>query len=88
MIVLLAGFVFDWEHALYGLVMIYVSGLAAEVTVEGTDIFRTAMIVTDCPQDVAQEIMTVMERGVTFLSGKGCLYGNRTGCLVLCGDQI
>ena len=58
-IVLLAGFVFDWEHALYGLVMIYVSGLAAEVTVEGTDIFRTAMIVTNCPQEVAREIMTV-----------------------------
>lgn len=80
-IVLLAGFIFDWEHALYGLVMIYVSGLAAEVTVEGTDIFRTAMIVTDCPQEVAQEIMTVMERGVTFLSGKGAYTGTERDVL-------
>ena len=74
-IVLLAGFVFDWEHALYGLVMIYVSGLAAEVVVEGTDIFRTAMIVTNCPQEVANEILTNMERGVTFLTGKGAYTG-------------
>jgi len=76
LIVLLAGLVFDWEHALYGLVMIYVSGLAAEVTVEGSGIYRTAMIVTSCPQEVAQEILAVMERGVTFLSGKGAYTGN------------
>lgn len=74
-IVLLAGFVFDWEHALYGLVMIYVSGLAAEVVLEGTDVFRTAMIVTNSPQEVAQEILTNMERGVTYLSGKGAYTG-------------
>ncbi len=54
LIVLLAGFVFDWEHALYGLVMIYVSGLAAEVVVEGTDVFRTAIIVTNCTAGSSQ----------------------------------
>lgn len=74
-IVLLAGFVFDWEHALYGLVMIYVSGLAAEVILDGTDVFRTAMIVTSSPQEVAQEVLTNMERGVTFLTGKGAYTG-------------
>jgi len=57
------------------LVMIYVSGLAAEVTVEGSGIYRTAMIVTSCPQEVAQEILAVMERGVTFLTGKGAYTG-------------
>ncbi len=70
-VVLAAGFVFGWEFALYGLVMIYVSGLAAEVTTEGSSVFRTAIIVTHFPQDVAQKIMTEMERGVTFLSGRG-----------------
>jgi uncharacterized membrane-anchored protein YitT (DUF2179 family) len=75
LVVLLAGFVFDWEHALYGLVMIYVSGLAAEVIVEGTDVFRTAIIVTSSPQEVAREILTNMERGVTFLAGKGAYTG-------------
>ena len=70
-VVLAAGFVFGWEFALYGLVMIYVSGLAAEVTTEGGSVFRTAIIVTLCPQEVAQKIMSEMERGVTFLSGRG-----------------
>jgi uncharacterized membrane-anchored protein YitT (DUF2179 family) len=74
-VVLAAGFVFGWEFALYGLVMIYVSGLAAEVTTEGGSVFRTAIIVTQCPQEVAQKIMSEMERGVTFLSGRGAYTG-------------
>jgi uncharacterized membrane-anchored protein YitT (DUF2179 family) len=74
-VVLAAGLVFDWEHALYGLVMIYVSGLAAEVAAEGTDVFRTAMIVTSAPQQVAAQILTEMERGVTFLNGRGAYTG-------------
>ncbi len=74
-VVLAAGFVFGWEFALYGLVMIYVSGLAAEVAAEGSSVFRTAMIVTACPTEVAQQIMSEMERGVTFLSGRGAYTG-------------
>jgi uncharacterized membrane-anchored protein YitT (DUF2179 family) len=74
-VVLAAGLVFDWEHALYGLVMIYVSGLAAEVAAEGTDVFRTAMIVTAKPQEVAEQILSEMERGVTFLTGRGAYTG-------------
>lgn len=70
-VVLAAGFVYGWDYALYGLVMIYVSGLAAEVVTEGSRIFRTAMIVTDKSDEVAQRIMDEMERGVTFLTGKG-----------------
>ena len=48
-VVLAAGFVYGWEFALYGLVMIYVSGLAAEIATEGSSVFRTALIVTDHP---------------------------------------
>jgi uncharacterized membrane-anchored protein YitT (DUF2179 family) len=74
-VVLAAGFVFGWIYALYGLVMIYVSGLAAEVVTEGTSVFRTAMIVTNNPNEVAEKIMVEMERGVTFLSGRGAYTG-------------
>lgn len=75
LVVLLAGFVFGWEKALYGLVMIYVSGLAAEVSSEGSDVFRTAMIVTNQPDQVSAKIMQLMERGVTILSGTGAYTG-------------
>ena len=70
-VVLGAGFVFGWTKALYGLVLIYVSGIAAEIALQGTNIIRTAMIVTTQRDAIAQAIMTDMERGVTILSGKG-----------------
>ena len=74
-VVLAGGFAFDWRHALYGLVVIYVSGIAAEAVSEGSSIFRTAMIVTNQPQEVAEKIMGVLERGVTVLSGTGAYTG-------------
>lgn len=70
-VVLLGGFIFDWERALYGLAVIYVSGLAAEIAFEGRAIFRTAMIVTDKPEEIAHAIFDSLERGVTMLHGAG-----------------
>lgn len=76
LVVLLGGIAFGWEKALYGLVVIYVSGLAAEMVSEGQSIFRTAMIITSKPDEVADVIMNDMERGVTILSGTGAYTGN------------
>lgn len=71
LVMLGAGFVFGWTKALYGLVLIYVSGIAAEVTLQGTNIIRTAMIVTTQTEAIAKQIMDDLGRGVTILSGKG-----------------
>ena len=70
-VVLAGGFTFGWEKALYGLVVIYVSGLAAEMASEGSSIFRTAIIITSAPEAVITEITQTLERGVTILEGKG-----------------
>ncbi len=74
-VILAAGFIFSWENALYALVTTYVSGLAAEMVLEGSGVFRTAMIVTTCPEKVASQIMTILERGVTVLDGTGAYTG-------------
>jgi uncharacterized membrane-anchored protein YitT (DUF2179 family) len=74
-VILAAGFVFGWANALYALVATYVSGLAAEAVLEGSGVYRTAMIVTACPERVAQDIMTILERGVTILNGTGAYTG-------------
>lgn len=74
-VILAAGFVFGWENALYALVTTYVSGLAAEMVLEGSGVFRTALIVTSSPDTVAQQIMSVLERGVTVLEGTGAYTG-------------
>jgi uncharacterized membrane-anchored protein YitT (DUF2179 family) len=71
LIMFLAGLSFSWENALYALVMLYISGIAAESTSQGSNVARTAMIVTNQPEQVASRVMMEMERGVTLLSGRG-----------------
>lgn len=71
LVVLGAGFVFGWTNALYGLVLIYVSGVAAEIALQGTNVIRTAIIVTAETEAVTRAIMHDLERGVTILSGTG-----------------
>ncbi len=74
-VVLAGGFAFGWKEALYGLLVIYVSGVAAEMASEGSGVFRTVLIVTNKPDEVASAVLTVLERGVTILSGKGAYTG-------------
>ena len=71
LVVLASGFAFGWERALYGLVVIYISGLAAELVSEGNNILRMVMIVTNHPDEVTGQICNVLERGVTILPGTG-----------------
>ena len=54
LVVLASGFAFGWERALYGLVVIYISGLTAELISEGNNIYRMAMIVTNLPTEVSE----------------------------------
>ncbi|MFZ3150213.1 MAG: YitT family protein [Anaerolineaceae bacterium] len=71
LVVILAGFIFGWEKALYGLIMIYVSGVAADRVSEGSNIVRTAFIITKYPDEVIHEIMEELERGVTVIPATG-----------------
>jgi uncharacterized membrane-anchored protein YitT (DUF2179 family) len=75
LIMFLAGLSFSWEHALYALVMLYISGIAAEGASEGSNVVRTALIITSQPGEVAHLILTEMQRGVTLVSGKGAYTG-------------
>lgn len=66
-----AGLTFSWENALYALVMLYISGIAAEAITQGSDVVRTALIITSQPEDVAAKIMENLERGVTLMKARG-----------------
>ena len=70
-VVLAGGFIFGWDVALYGVAVIYISGIAAETIAEGASRFRTAFIITKCPDHVSQFILVNMERGVTVLPATG-----------------
>ncbi len=71
----LAGLSFSWENALYSLLVLYISGVAAEAATEGSDVVRTAVIITSQPEPVAQAILVEMERGVTVIGAHGAYTG-------------
>jgi uncharacterized membrane-anchored protein YitT (DUF2179 family) len=72
---LLAGFTFGWEKALYAVVMLYVSGISAETVAQGSRVVRTAMMITEKPEEVGQAVLHTLGRGVTLMSGKGMYTG-------------
>jgi uncharacterized membrane-anchored protein YitT (DUF2179 family) len=83
LVVLASGVAFGWERALYGLIVIYVSGLTAELVSEGNNNLRTAFIVTCQPDEVSSRICTILERGVTILPGTGA-YTDQARPLLYC----
>ena len=75
-VILSAGFIFGWKEALYAMITLYVSGLVSETVLEGGGTVRTAMIVTTRPEDISARVIDELERGVTYLEGKGAYTGS------------
>lgn len=75
-VILAAGMVFGWKAALYALIVLYVSGIVVDTTMEGSGTVRTALIITEQPQAVADKIMADMERGVTIMNATGAYTGS------------
>lgn len=78
---LLAGLTFGWDRALYSIVMLYISGIAADSVTQGSRVVRTAMIITHAPEAVGQGILHGLGRGLTKLSGWGMYTGQERSVL-------
>ncbi|MBE2221065.1 MAG: YitT family protein [Anaerolineae bacterium] len=76
-IILLAGIVFGWEIALYGLLMMFISGLASDYTLEGPSTTRVASIITNLPQEVSDALLTELGRGVSYWEVTGAYTGKQ-----------
>jgi len=81
LVILAAGFVFGWQKALYAIIVLYVSGLVVDSTLEGAGTVRTALIITDNCREVADRVLAEMERGVTILEGTGAYTGEARSTL-------
>jgi uncharacterized membrane-anchored protein YitT (DUF2179 family) len=82
-IIFLAGISFSWENALYALVMLYVSGIAAESISQGSNILRTGLIITGRPEPIIEEIFNRLRRGVTIMNARGG-YSGEDKSILLC----
>jgi uncharacterized membrane-anchored protein YitT (DUF2179 family) len=74
-VVLASVVAFGWTLALYAVVALYVSGLAAEITSEGPRVVRAATIITEAPDVIAERILHDLGRGVTMWPGRGMYSG-------------
>ncbi|MBK8988908.1 MAG: YitT family protein [Chloroflexi bacterium] len=65
-IILAAGIVFGWEIALYGLLMMFINGIASDYMLEGPSTTRVATIITNHPEPVAKAIIHHLHRGASY----------------------
>jgi uncharacterized membrane-anchored protein YitT (DUF2179 family) len=61
----------DWAIPLYSWVVIYISGRAIDMTLEGADYNKALFIISEKHQEIRDKILNDLERGGTFLKGKG-----------------
>ena len=66
-----AGFLFDWERAMYSIVAFFAISKTIDIVLKGLDESYSAMIVTSAPDEIGQALMEEMGRGITILYGEG-----------------
>jgi uncharacterized membrane-anchored protein YitT (DUF2179 family) len=76
-VICIAGLIFGWEAALYAAVALFIDGTAANYILEGPSVIRTAVIITNKPDEVSQLILHQMGRGVTAWQATG-MYTQQT----------
>jgi len=81
LIMLLGGLTYSWRNALYAIIMLFISGIAAEVTTDGPNVVRTAIIITSNPDRVSHSILIDLERGVTSIDATGVYTGSKRSML-------
>jgi uncharacterized membrane-anchored protein YitT (DUF2179 family) len=77
LIMFLGGLTYSWTNALYAIIMLFISGITAEITTEGPSVNRTAFIITNNPEAVSHAVLVDLERGLTSLEATGVYTGTR-----------
>jgi uncharacterized membrane-anchored protein YitT (DUF2179 family) len=72
-----AGLVFGWDRAMYSLIAYFIAFKVIDITIEGLDEAKAAIIISDSGEVIAEAITARLGRGVTFLEGKGGVLRNR-----------
>lgn len=66
-----AGLVFGWDKAMYSLIAYFIAFKTIDVTIEGLDEAKAAIIISDNADEIADAITCRLGRGVTYLEGCG-----------------
>lgn len=80
-VVAVSGFVFSWDAALLTLVSIYATGKVVD-TIHTSHIKLTLMIITSKGEEVKQQLLEKLHRGVTIIDAKGAYSGEGRQVLI------
>lgn len=82
-IVLIASILFGLNSAMYTLIAMYIGYQVVDKVQTGFNVMKNIVIVSDKPQMLANEILTKLNRGVTFLEGMGA-YSKENKQVIYC----
>ncbi len=67
----------DWHIPLYSWVVIYITGKAIDLTLEGSNYNKALLIVSHKHAEIKNKIINDLERGGTYLKGEGLYTGEK-----------
>ncbi len=65
----------DWQIPLYSWIVIFITGKAIDITLEGVSYHKALFIISDKHQEIRDKILVDLERGGTYLKGEGMYTG-------------
>lgn len=81
-VIILDGIAFNWELAMYSWIALYISTKVIDIVQEGINYAKAVYIISNDAENISRKILMEMERGVTFLGGKGAYTGQQKNVLL------
>jgi len=70
-----AGFVFDWERAMYAVMTYFIAYKVIDIVLEGFNSSKSVRIISDKAFEIGKELLEQLGLGVTYLKGVGAYSG-------------
>ncbi len=67
----IAGFVYDWQHALYSIITYFVAYKTMDIVIEGLNESKSVFVITDYSTEIGKDIMEKMDVSVTYIDAEG-----------------
>ncbi|MEG9295353.1 YitT family protein [Mangrovibacillus sp. Mu-81] len=69
--ILAAFLVFSWETAMYSIITYYIAFKMIDIVVEGIEELKSVTIISNVPEEIAEELTKQLGRGMTYIQGQG-----------------
>jgi uncharacterized membrane-anchored protein YitT (DUF2179 family) len=69
--ILAALLVFSWDTAMYSIITYFIAFKMIDVVVEGMEELKSVTIISDMPDEIAEELLKTVGRGMTYIHGQG-----------------